>query len=88
MSTREANPGSGVGVETACVDCLRRSWLLGRLGSWIQNVVDDRAGRRTPELLRLESSDLVQVVAAKKADHGRRNARLACQRRLLVLLPA
>ncbi|HMT05113.1 MAG: DNA-processing protein DprA [Solirubrobacterales bacterium] len=68
MSTREANPGSGVGVETACVDCLRRSWLLGRLGSWIQNVVDDRAGRRTPELLRLESSDLVQVVAAKKAD--------------------
>lgn len=68
MSTREANPGSGVNAGTACVDCLRRSWLIGRLGPWIQNVVDNRAGRRTPELLRLESSDLVEVTAAKQAD--------------------
>jgi DNA processing protein len=41
---------------------------VARLGPWIQNVVDYRAGRRTPELLRLESEDLVQSVAAKRAD--------------------
>lgn len=57
-----------VSANTACPDCLRRSWLLARLGAWIQNVADDRPGKRTPELLRLASEDLVQAVAAKQAD--------------------
>lgn len=53
---------------SACPECLRRSWLLERLGAWIQNVVDHRDGHRTPELLRLGSEQLVQAVAAKQAD--------------------
>jgi len=68
MSGRGANPGAGVDAGSACPDCLRRSWLIARLGAWIQNVVDDQAGRRTPELLRLSNEDLVQVVAAKESD--------------------
>ncbi len=60
--------GPGVDAASACPDCLRRSWLLARLGAWIQNVVDDRDGHRTPELLRLADEDLVQAVAAKRAD--------------------
>ena len=57
-----------IDANTACPECLRRSWLTARLGPWIQTVVDDRPGRRTPELLRLESEDLVHAVAAKQAD--------------------
>lgn len=68
MNRRSVNPGAGVGAGSACPDCLRRSWLLERLGGWIQTVVDDRDGHRTPELLRLSSERLVQAVAAKQAD--------------------
>ena len=68
MSRRKSAPGSGVDSNSACPDCLRRSWLLERLGAWIQNVVDDRAGRRTPELLRLDNEELVRAVAAKQVD--------------------
>jgi DNA processing protein len=38
------------------------------LGPFIQVACDDRAGRRTPELLRLESEDLVAAVAPRRAD--------------------
>lgn len=55
-------------AESACVECLRRCWLIGRLGPFIQTACDDRAGRRTPELLRLETNDLLKAVAPKKAD--------------------
>lgn len=54
--------------QTACPACLRRSWLIARLGAWIQNVVDDRTGHRTPELLRLGREQLVEAVASKRAD--------------------
>jgi DNA processing protein len=57
-----------VTAASACPECLRRSWLIARLGAWIQNVVDDRDGHRTPELLRLSNEDLVEAVAAKQAD--------------------
>jgi DNA processing protein len=57
-----------VGEEAACLDCLRRSWLLARLGPFIQVACDDRVGRRTPELLRLEDADLLRAVAPKRAD--------------------
>lgn len=68
MNGKRTSPGAGVDSESACPECLRRSWLIARLGSWIQNVVDDRDGHRTPELLRLSNQDLVQAVAAKQAD--------------------
>lgn len=68
MNVRTGRQGAGVDARSACAECLRRSWLIARLGAWIQNVVDDRAGSRTPELLRLESGDLVRAVASKQAD--------------------
>jgi DNA processing protein len=68
MNRFDVNPGVGVTAASACPECLRRSWLIARLGAWIQNVVDDRDGHRTPELLRLSNEDLVEAVAAKQAD--------------------
>ena len=47
----------------ACVDCLRRSWLLAALGPYIEKVATGSVGRRSPELLRLGNEDLVEVVA-------------------------
>lgn len=68
MSRRQVNPGAGVDRHSACTECLRRSWLLEQLGGWIQKVVDDRDGRRSPELLRLDNGTLVRAVAAKRED--------------------
>lgn len=65
---RRAPGGAGVDAESACGDCLRRSWLLARLGGWIQNVVDNRDGRRSAELLRLDNETLVDAIAGKEAD--------------------
>lgn len=53
---------------SACTECLRRSWLVARLGPRIQNMVDDRPGRRSSELLALKNGELVRAVAAKRAD--------------------
>ena len=47
----------------ACVACLRRSWLLGLLGSFLEKTATGKVGRRSPELLRLGNEDLVEVVA-------------------------
>ncbi|HVX32588.1 MAG TPA: DNA-processing protein DprA [Solirubrobacterales bacterium] len=47
----------------ACVDCLRRSWLLAALGPYIEMVATGSVGSRSPELLRLGNSDLVELVA-------------------------
>lgn len=49
----------------ACVDCLRRSWLLAALGPYIENVATGDVGSRSPELLRLSNEDLVEVAAPK-----------------------
>ena len=68
MNRGRGTPGPGVDASNACAECLRRSWLLGRLCGWIQTVVDDRDGSRTPELLRLASEELVQAVASKRVD--------------------
>jgi DNA processing protein len=54
--------------DSACLDCLRRSWLIARLGPFIQVACDDRAGRRTPELLRLSDGDLATAVAPRRVD--------------------
>jgi DNA processing protein len=47
----------------ACVACLRRSWLLSLLGPFLEKTATGKAGRRSPELLRLSNEDLVGVVA-------------------------
>jgi DNA processing protein len=47
----------------ACVECLRRSWLLSLLGPYLEKTATGSVGRRSPELLRLSNEDLVEVVA-------------------------
>lgn len=51
----------------ACVACLRRSWLLALLGPYIEKTATGSVGRRSPELLRLDNEDLVEVVAPNSA---------------------
>lgn len=53
--------------KTACVDCLRRSWLLAALAPYIERVATGEVGRRSPELLRLSNEELAEVVAPKVA---------------------
>jgi DNA processing protein len=50
----------------ACVECLRRSWLLALLGPYLEKVATGSVGRRSPELLRLDNEELVEVVAPEK----------------------
>lgn len=52
----------------ACVECLRRSWLLALLGPYIERTATGSVGRRSPELLRLGNEDLVEVVAPNAAE--------------------
>jgi DNA processing protein len=47
----------------ACVECLRRSWLLMALGPYVEKVATGSVGRRSPELLRLGNEELAEVVA-------------------------
>ena len=49
----------------ACPECLRRSWLLGLLGPYLERLATGEPGSRTPELLRLSNEDLVEVAAPK-----------------------
>lgn len=60
--------GVGVTSESACEDCLRRSWLMASLAPFIQIACDDVPGKRTPELLRLDDEDLAAAVARKHMD--------------------
>jgi DNA processing protein len=52
----------------ACVECLRRSWLLSLLGPFLEKTATGSVGRRSPELLRLGNEDLIEVVAPSKRD--------------------
>ncbi|HEY5053045.1 MAG TPA: DNA-processing protein DprA [Solirubrobacterales bacterium] len=52
----------------ACPACLRRAWLLGLLGPYIEKIASGSPGSRSPELLRLGNEDLVAVAAPKVAD--------------------
>jgi DNA processing protein len=47
----------------ACPECLRRSWLLSLLGSFLEKAATGSIGRRSPELLQLSSEELVDIVA-------------------------
>jgi DNA processing protein len=49
----------------ACVECLRRSWLLTDLGPYIERISTGEVGSRSPELLRLSNEDLIAVAAPK-----------------------
>jgi DNA processing protein len=51
----------------ACLDCLRRSWLLAALGPYVEKVATGEVGSRSPELLRLSNEELVEVSAARVA---------------------
>jgi DNA processing protein len=52
-----------VSERRACVECLRRSWLLSSLGPFLERTATGSVGRRSPELLRLSNEELVEVVA-------------------------
>jgi len=52
----------------ACLECLRRSWLLTDLGPYIERIATGEVGSRSPELLRLSNQDLVAVAAPKVAE--------------------
>jgi DNA processing protein len=52
----------------ACLECLRRSWLLAALGPYIERIATGDPGSRSPELLRLSNEDLVEVAAPKVAE--------------------
>jgi DNA processing protein len=51
----------------ACLECLRRSWLLAALGPYIEKIATGEVGSRSPELLRLSNQELVEVAAPKVA---------------------
>jgi DNA processing protein len=51
----------------ACLECLRRSWLLADLGPYVERVATGEVGSRSPELLRLSNEELVEVAAPKVA---------------------
>lgn len=59
----------------ACVECLRRSWLLAALGPYVEKIATGEVGRRSPELLRLSNEELARVAAPKVA--GQLLARVA-----------
>src|SRR5690349_12331306 len=62
----------------ACLECLRRSWLLADLGPYVERISTGEVGSRSPELLRLSNEELVEVAAPKVA--GQLLARVAALR--------
>jgi DNA processing protein len=52
----------------ACLECLRRSWLLAALGPYVEKIATGEVGSRSPELLRLSNEDLLRVAAPKVAE--------------------
>jgi DNA processing protein len=64
-----------VAEPAACLDCLRRPWLLAALGPYVEKIATGKVGSRSPELLRLSNEDLVEVAAPKVA--GQILARIA-----------
>lgn len=59
----------------ACLECLRRSWLLADLGPYVERIATGEVGSRSPELLRLSNEELVEVAAPKVS--GQLLARIA-----------
>lgn len=53
---------------SACIECLRRAWLLAALGPYVERIATGKVGSRAPELLRLSNEELVEVAAPKVAE--------------------
>jgi hypothetical protein len=53
--------------QVACLECLRRSWLLADLGPYVEKIATGEVGSRSPELLRLSNEELIEVAAPKVA---------------------
>lgn len=68
---------------SACVECLRRSWLLAALGPYVEKIATGEVGSRSPELLRLSNQDLVEVAAPKVAGQLLARIEALSERRLL-----
>lgn len=66
----------------ACLECLRRSWLLADLGPYVEKIATGEVGSRSPELLRLSNEDLVQVAAPKVAEQMLARIAALTERRL------
>jgi DNA processing protein len=52
----------------SCPECLRRSWLLGLLGPYLEKLTTTEPGTRSAGLLRLSNEDLVAAAAPRVAD--------------------
>ncbi len=68
---------------SACVECLRRSWLLAALGPYVERIATGEVGSRSPELLRLSNQDLVEVTAPKVAGQVLARIEALSEKRLL-----
>lgn len=51
----------------ACLECLRRAWLLSELAPYIEKIATRDAGSRVQELMRLSDADLCFCAAPKRA---------------------
>jgi DNA processing protein len=49
----------------ACLECLRRTWLLGKLAPYIEKIATSRGGTRSPQLLGRPIEDLAERAAPK-----------------------
>jgi DNA processing protein len=71
----------------ACVDCLRRAWLIGSLAGHIENAVDGRTpGSRAHELLSLPNEELARAMARSRAESFLKRARARDPERLLAAI--
>jgi DNA processing protein len=67
----------------ACLECLRRSWLLAALGPYVEKIATGEVGSRSPELLRLSNEDLIEVAAPRVAEQMLARVEVLSEERLL-----
>jgi DNA processing protein len=51
----------------ACVECLRRAWLIGSLAGHLETAVSNTAGNRAREVLALPNEELARAMARSQA---------------------
>jgi DNA processing protein len=78
---------SGAERPRACVDCLRRAWLIGSLAGHIEKAVDrSTPGSRAHELLALSNEELAEAMARSAAQQFLERARARDHERLLAAI--
>jgi DNA processing protein len=78
---------SDAGRPRACVDCLRRAWLIGSLAGHIEKAVDRSVpGSRAHELLALSNEELAEAMARSAAQQFLERARSRDHERLLAAI--